>query len=247
MRYIIVFLLIYFQYLHAIDIKVQPDKNIQVLPSDVFAMKNFLKKKYHFIATNDDGVRKLVKENRILANEYLKAGKLNMNLLKVELEKRFADAYVRDLQKKIKIPQKVLKSYYYDHLKEFKQSPKVEIVRYSFNTYENAEKFYRQFKNNKQINVSDFNGTEKDIGIVDLDRVREPLKGLAQEYKKGYVSPPYIWSKDRYDVYYIKNFIKRGKYKKFDEVKEDIKKILYDRTFVKEREKIISSHMDKNK
>jgi len=231
---------------YSIEVQINPDKKIDVSSADIAAMKFFLKKKYH-LTVNDKGAKQLIKENRTLANAYLNSEyfkkKFNKNLFKIKTEMQLADNFVKELQREIKIPDKVLKSYYYDHLEDFKESPQVYLVRFSFKNYDDALNFYQNRLKSDSIDVKDFNGTTRDIGYANIDKIREPLKSLIKENGKNYLSPPFIWAKDRYDVYYVKETKKSDGYKKFEQVKNRIKDILYQKTFNKKREEVIKEYL----
>ncbi len=236
---------------YSIEVQITLDKKIDVSSADIAAMKYFLKKKYNFIANNEKGVKKLVKENRALANAYLNSEyfkkKFNKNLFKIKTEMQLAENFVKELQREIKIPDKVLKSYYYDHLEDFKESPQVRLVRFSFKNYDDALNFYHNRLKSDSVDVKDFNGITRDIGYANIDKIREPLKSLIKENGKNYISPPFIWAKDRYDVYYVKETKKSDGYKKFDQVKNRIKDILYQKTFNKKREEVIKEYLKDRK
>jgi len=236
-------------FMYGIEIEIRPDKKIKVQSGDISAMKHYLKKRYRFVV-EDKGARQLVEENRILANEYLKSPyfkSFDRNFFKIKTERELADKFVELLQREIKIPQEAVKSYYYDHLDEFKEPPKAYLVRYSFPTYEEALRFYQDKKKNPNISIKEYKGIKRDIGFASIPRFKEPLKSLVEKHGAGYLTPPFIWAPDRYDVYYVKEIDDKPKYKDFEKVRKQIEEKLHKLTFKKRREEILKKYKNEKK
>ncbi len=222
---------------YAVNIQLLPDKNPQITQQDVEALKAYVKEKYHFIM-NESGAKRIAKDNRILANEFLKKGLLSpfeRNLIRVELEKRLADKMVKNIQKNIKISDDVIRSYYEDHIDEFKEPDKIKIVSHTFDSYEKAIDFYKGNKGNP--------GKKKDLGIKEVDSLKAPYRGFIEKGKENYCIPPIVLGKKKYNVLCVEKYIDNSsKHIPYPKVKKRIKNILYKKTFSKERAKILEQY-----
>ena len=249
MRFVL-FVVFIFSFASAIEINIQPDKKIDISNADINALKRYLLRKFHF-HISPEGAKKIVKENRVLANEYLKKGLLTpteKERLKIELETRFADEFVEHMQRTIKIPEETLKSYYYDHIKDFKNSDQANLVRYRFKDYKNALAFYEAAKKNEDTIdrlLKKYGGKEMFKGEIHVEKLREPLRSFVKNSAPKSFIPPIALRADAVDVYLIRSYKKNPKYKPFKEVKDKIEDILYKQTFKKERDKIIEKYRKK--
>jgi hypothetical protein len=221
----------------ALEIEMRPEKKIEVTNSDVEAIKEYTRKRYRFIM-NEDGARKVVRENRILANEYVRQGLLSKkerDLIRIEVEKKLADAMVSKIQRRIRISDEVAKSYYKDHLDEFKKPDEIKIVRYRFKRFDDAVEFYKGSK--KGV------GEKKDLGWKRIDSLKPAYRSFIEKGKEGYYLPPIIVGKNVYDVLYIEKYKNNdSKHIPYEEVKEKIKDLLYKKTFDRERAKILERY-----
>ncbi|BCD63186.1 hypothetical protein NitYY0826_P27 (plasmid) [Nitratiruptor sp. YY08-26] len=236
-RYFLAILLIA-TFSYGLQLSISPDKNVSVTKSDIDALKFYTKEKFHFIM-NEDGAKKIAKENRILANAYLKEGLLTpfkKRVILIQVEKELADQYVKRLQKSIHLSEKVLKSYYYDHLKQFKKSDEVQLVQYRFKTFEDALTFYRNPKKGLKY-------TKKNVGWKELNRIVNPYRAIISSTKVGGYTPPFVVGKNTYDIFYVKNKkINKDSYIPFEKVKKNIAEILYKKTFDRAREKVLEKY-----
>jgi hypothetical protein len=234
--------------LYAIEIQIKPDDKITVSTGDVNALKSYLKKKYRF-HISEKGAKKVVKENRILANEYLRQGLFRNDekkRLQIEIETRFADEFVEHLQRKIKISPEVVKSYYYDHLDEYKESDEVGLERFRFKNFQDAMKFYEEASSQpdeRERILSKYNGKKIYKGEVKKERLRESISSFITKDAVGTFLPPMIGRADAVDVYYVYSYRPAKGHKPFEKVKKEIEDLLYKKTFAKEREKILSKYL----
>ncbi len=237
MRYSIVLFNIILTFSYGIQLHISPDRNISIQQEDIDALKYFTKEKYRFIM-NNEGAKKIVKENRILANAYIKEGLLTpfqQKVLLIETEKNLADQYVKHLQQTVQIPEKVLKSYYFDNLEKFKELPQVKLMRYRFKTYKDAIAFY--MKKRKNIKFNKMKESWKS-----LNKIKEPYRSIFLVTKKGQYTPVFVVGKDKFDIFYIEDK-KEGKgYLPFEKVKKDIAKFLYAKTFNRARAKVLEQY-----
>ncbi|SMC10164.1 peptidyl-prolyl cis-trans isomerase [Nitratiruptor tergarcus] len=252
MKFFVSFLLLFLtSSLFAIEVDIKPDTPpIRVSKGDIFTLKNYLFKKFRF-RIKEKGARKVVLENRILANEYLKQGLLTpreKNRIKIELEIKLADNFVTHLQKSIKISPEILKSYYYDHIKEYKKSDKVQIERIRFKSYQDALEFYKkvnQYPKDKDILLTQFKGKVIYQGTVEKERLKTNIASFLQKGKEHYAIPPIVVRSDIIDVYYIEKYIPSQGYKPFEEVKEEIENKLHKQLFAKKRKEILEKYLPK--
>ena len=250
-RMVLWFLLFVVVPLFAIEVEVRPDKdtNITISITEKNALKDFVKSTMNFVL-RDEAAYRLAKENRALANEYLKQKKLSSyDLARIveETEMYLATQLVKSIQRKINLSDKVLFSYYMDNKDRFKKSDEADIVLIFFNKYDDAAKFYENVKNRdfsyaNQL-AKEYNATIKDYGFKKVAELKSPTKEYLLQYKKaGVFLPPVVLSPNSVSVLYVKEY-KVGKgYKDFEDVKEDIRKFLYNKTFLRERNKILKKY-----
>ena len=228
--------------LFAIQFELKPDNNITIKSNDVEALKSFLLKNLGF-HIKEDGAYNITRDNRLLANAYLKKHTLSdydQSYIKVIIERYLADLYVDLMQKREKIDEKILLSYYYDNKDKFKEDDKVDIVLFIFPNAEDAIQFYVKGKNKtlqelKKI-AKQFNALVKDVGIKSIVEIRYPTRTFLEKIKKShYLLPPTIYSPNSADVLYVKEYKRISGYKPFSVVRDNILRILRKKTFVKER------------
>lgn len=235
----------------AIEIEISPDKRVVTTNKDKTAIQRFYDEVFKFHLT-DDGAYKLVKENRILANAYLKKYGLSsedMTRIKVETELYLANTMVRKIQNKIKLSDKVLYSYYVDNKDKFKNADSVDLSIFYFKDPEKAFRFYWEAKDKnfedakklaKQISKD---VVIKDYKEVKLSTMKPFFKNLIKKYGTGHLMPPIF--DEITSVSFIHTYHKAKGYKRFEDVKEEIRKILYNKTFLRERNKILLQYMGK--
>ena len=233
----------------AIEIQLFPDKKINVTRSDLGEYKTYIKKKYNYVITDNEGAKKLIRENRILANEFLKNGmyKKEKEYIKIMLEDYLADKYVQNIQRSIKIPEKVLYSYYLDNKEKFKKPSQVNIIRFRFKTYDDAADFYnkaRTLHNEQAIKklAMQHNAQIKDYGWRNVTTLKKNFTSFIKKNEKSYLIPPFIQNAQATNVYYIRDYKKEGDYYSFDKVKQKIRDILYAKTFEQKREEILKRY-----
>jgi len=246
----VIFLSLFSQSTFALDIMIKPSKNYnQVSQADIKAMQEYVKRKYHLFLYKKSA-KDAVIDSRILSNEYFKKRlftPIEKKKLQIELEMRYADKYIDYLQRKIKIPEKVLKSYYYDNIEKFRTHPEVQFIRYRFNNYKDAYTFYQDLllsKNPKKI-IEKYHPKVYQEPFVKITKLKEPYKSFVQSQKSGYPLPPIVVKKNVYDVFYIKNYKQENKYKPYEKVKKEIEDLLYKQTFAKRREEILKKYRDR--
>jgi|GEM_PF-2268816 len=243
---VIVLMLAIIVFSFAIEIDLKPDNNLSVGYEDAQALKDYLYQIYRYRIT-DQGAYDIVKENRLLANTYLKRNQVSpqdTKYLTIVTEKYLAESFIKKLQKAQNVSDKVLLSYYLDHKDEFKNEDKLYFILLEFPSFNKAMSFYQlaQKKSPQQAIEkarTEYNATIKDLGWKDFSSLKTATKSFIQQGKKEYFLPPFIITSNRIDILYVKDYQEGKGYKKFDEVKDEIKKILYTKAFIKERNKIL--------
>ncbi len=229
----IVFLLLIVNYTFAIDVHVTKDKNISIDSKDVFAIQQYLQKTLNFHIT-ESGAKNLVRENRILANKYIDSPyfQKDRKYNQIAIEKLFADNYIQSLQNSIQIPERILKSYYLDHIEQYKKSDKVNLENFHFTDYKQALDFYQTHETNKVKG--------RTIGWLGINELNDILRKFIKKNKENYLLPPIV-TKNGIDVFWVKKYKQESGYQSFDKVKSSIKEYLFRKTFSKKREEILQS------
>ncbi len=228
----------------AIEVDLKPDTNSSIGYRDAQILKNYLYRTYRYRIT-DKGAYTIVKENRMLANAYLKRGllsKKDREYLKIIAEKYLAESFIKNIQRQQKLSDKVLLSYYLDNRDEFKNEDKIHFILLKFPSFDRVVEFYRTAKQDKNIiekAKNEYNVTVKDLGWKEFSALKPVAKSFIKKDKKDYFLPPFVFAPKKIDVLYVADYKKGKGYKSFNEVKEEIKQILYKKAFVKERNKIL--------
>ena len=240
-----------FSLIYGVELSVKPDQNGTDAPpsqSDIRELNGYYHK-YFNIRISPKGAKRLVKENRALANAYLRRYGLDPQVedrLRVISEFVLADEMVQRIQRSIQIPPEVVHSYYLDHLDQFKRDDKVKMRSFLFKTPDDAMAFYME--NKGESSLKRLEEAAKKYSLETLRDYKEaPLKALSpylrshiKKGKKGYLLPPQL-SPSRYEVFYVEEYKEEKGYKPFDEVKEEIEKQLHQKRYIRDRKKIISS------
>jgi len=242
MRSLVVVLFL-FSFSFAIEVSLMEDTNITVDKDDIQGIRNLFVQKYNFHITDTKGAKRIVRENRLLANQFLKEGlfKKKKKEIILEIEDMLAKRYIKHLQNKTKISDKIAKSYYLDNIQKYKKLSKVTMVRYRFDNFDDAYGFYKEsnttsidalkkkYKPNDQLTI------EKEV-----DKLPKFIQGFVESDKESYALPPFVVSKGKIDVFYVQKYHPSdGGYIPFEEVKDRIKRELHKQTFSKERKKIL--------
>lgn len=236
----------------AIEVELKPDDNLSIGYKDAQVLKSYLYQTYRYRLT-DQGAYDIVKENRLLANSYLKKNQLSLEdkkYLSIIIEKYLAEKFIKKIQEDQNISKKILFSYYVDNKDKFKNEDKIHIMLLRFSSFDKAINFYQLTKKSLSPQIlekakNEFNATIKDLGWKEFSSLKAITKSFIQKGKKEYFLPPFILASNRVDILYVKDYQEGKGYKSFDTVKDKIKKILYSKAFIKERNKIL--HQLENK
>ncbi len=248
MKKIVVFIMIV-AYSFAIQVKITPDKTIKMSNDDYSALKAYVQEvlKFHM---SEKGARKIAKENRILANEYLKTkglDKYDITKIKIMIETYLADKLIKDIQNNIKLPEKTLLSYYLDNKEQFRKGDTVDIISFEFDDMRKAIQFYNKVKDKdfdyaqkiadkEGVNTKVYNNQERDTMF-------NVIKKYVEKGKEKYFLPP-ITIQGHVKVMYVQHYNKSNEYYSFEEAKDKIKKKLFDETFARERNKILAKYKE---
>lgn len=217
----------------AIDVKFNPDKNIEVTSQEI--QKTIDRALTKRIRIEKKDAKEVTIENRLLANELLKNNALSEDIateLKLSLEENLADLFVSKHQENIQINDQVLESYYNTHKKEFQEDQIVHFVIYDIKDFDTAIQLYTTFKNSpsdaeayaKEHNIS------MSVQNSEISKLSAMLKDALRDYEqKNYLTPPLFFQK-KYFVLYIKD-IQQNPNKSFKNHKEYITTMLKQKTF----------------
>ena len=246
----ILFFVLLTSFLFGVELHITPQKDINITSQDVDALKEYVLRtlKFHL---SEKGAKRIVLDNRLLANEYLKKYKLSpfdKKYIQICVERYLADKMVQEYQKSIPIDEKVLLSYYLDHKEKYKKELKIEAVLFWFDDAKKAIDFYIQaqgksFEGAKKL-AQKLKGVMQEMGGV------KPLSKFSQKVQKfieknpyvGYAMPPVIISPNSASVLYIKSYETEQGYKPFEDVKEQVKQEILQKAFAKMRNELLAKY-----
>jgi len=219
--------------LYSVEIQVNPEKNISFIsPKEISFIKEKFLKQHLKISTED--ARTYLKDNRILANMFLQEysiPKEDYLKWKILIEEELSNLYVRKKEQEKKITDDVIESYYKTHQKDFIEDRKINAVVYRFDDFQKALDFYE----NKDANM---NPKKEEITLI-TSQIHPVIAPLFEKVSEGQILPPVFFGRD-YIVFRIKKIVP-SRTKSLEESKEVIKKILYDKIFIKTKKQIIEN------
>jgi len=220
-----------------VEVQILPEKKIdkEISKKETEKIISMLKKQGFYIKEPD--AKRVVYENRLLANEFLKNPK-NRKIVedtkeetRLQLEKKFADLLVKQHLDKIKLNDDITKSYYIKNRKKFEKNKEVSFDSYEFEDFEEA---YKVFKGKTPAQ-------EPKSATIPYENLHPLLKQSFERYKN--TTPP-IFINGRF--YVFKN-IKTTKKSDYESVKEDIRAYLLNQTISKKRAELIKKLKEKTK
>ena len=240
--------------LFAIELKIVPDQNRSTISSqEVKALKYLIYKQLNFHLL-DEGAKKLAKENRALANQYLREyglKKKDIDYFKVWIEKYLAEEFIKKKEKESIKDEKILLSYYLDHREKFKWPDRVDTVVLWFNSVDKAMDFYYKNKEikdcDKLIQLATSMGARVEkMGYREVEKFKSPTKELLREMKDaGSLLPPLIVSPTSVSLLCVKKYEPSKGYKNFQEALPDVKKEFFKEAFAKMRREIVKQYETK--
>jgi len=219
--------------------------------NNILAFDRYLQDDKNFRAESRKDLEKNLHEDWILAEIYIKDNFNDFEKAKVtNLVNRFlAKEQVKKIQKEIKISDDIIKSYYLDHLAEYKLKPYVEMKIFNFDTIESAYEFYifsRSHTFDESMKYAINNNISPEKYNHPLNRMMPEMRySLRDTKQKKYFTPPQVF-KQHYMVSYIENVTERDGYVEFKNVKKYIEKILWKETYLQKRFDLVSQYKEKN-
>ncbi len=235
--------------LYAIEIDISLSNSTDVDAVDVERFKVMLQKRN--MGISDEGAKNAIKENRILANAYMKEYGIP-DLLKIEmqiiLEEKLRNMLVRKEKEKIEINNDVLLSYYKNHKDEFYKSEEITFNVYNFKNYEDAHSFYNKNRNN----YTEIDSYVKDNNITKISetmlksKLHKELRALLKDGNvTKYITPPEFFNK-KYMILDVVS-IQKAKILPFDKVKEKVRKSLLSKINQDTKTKLLAKYKKNGK
>ena len=250
MKKLFCFYLVSITFLFGVELHIAPQRNINVSSQDVDALKRYILQtlKFHI---SDKGAHRIVLENRLLANEYLKKYKLSpfdKKYLQVCIERYLADKMVQKYQQSVPVDEKVLLAYYLDHKEQFKKEPKIEAVLFFFFFAKKAIEFYlsvqgKNFDDARKL-AREYKGILQEMGGEKrLSQFSKKVQEFVLKNPRAYYAmPPVILAPNSASVLYIKSYKQEKGYKPFESVKEQVKQEILQKAFAKMRKKLLEKY-----
>ena len=236
--------------LFGIEVEIKKDTNISVTSQEVQALKYYISKTLNFHLTNE-GAKRLAKENKMFANQYIKEYGLSdedKGYIRTCVEKYLAERFIQKKQRELPINREILLSYYKDHRSQYKKPDLVDAVLFWFDDADKAIRFYQKSKEVKKYEdlvrmAQEMGARIEDMGLRDVRGFRSPTKELLQKYKKsGYALPPVIVSPESASVLYVKEYKHQKGFQSFDEALPEVKRNFYKQAFIKMRDKLLREY-----
>ncbi len=208
------------------------------------AFEEYLRKTRHFRPQKHSELDRNLKEDWLLANRFVTEGMspkekafitnmLNRELARMEVER---------IQRSVKISDDVPRSYYMDHLEDYKLRPILSFDIYTFKTVEKAEAFYEYTKKHTAEEAAAYAKKEK-IKTVPYKAAENKTipylrRVMKDNHSSGYFSSPVFFNKE-FSVIYVADIKPQKGYLPYEKVKPHIMNILFKKTYLEERQRII--------
>lgn len=226
LKLFLLFFIITFSY--ALDIKVSLSQNSTISELEKTTLINQLRKRN--INIRPEQAEKYVRDNRILADKYIKdIGLTDADLveLKIAYEEKLKDKLIDVKLNDLLLDDDILLSYYKDKKAEFYYKKLIDFDIYRFSNYNDSKEFYEIALGNQE-KLENFCRDRNITGehqVIELDRLRPELQILLlDDNTTNYYTTPQKFYKD-YLILKV-NELKLDGYYSFENVKEDIKKKL---------------------
>lgn len=234
---------IIYSLLLAVEINISTTKDTNVTNSQIEQLTLSLKEKRFMI--EKESAKKLIYENRLIANNFLEQNKIPQSLQdKIILftEDELTKLATQKEQESFKINNEVIESYYKTHKNDFKKDRTFEVTSYIFETFDEANDFYAKHKTNpsnaqqyaKEHNITSISDKLEFNKIYSLIKLNIKLND-----EKDYLIHPLNF-KTKFTVTHIIDFEEKG-FKELGEVKEVIVKILLSTKAQEARENILKT------
>ena len=233
--------------LFAIQIDIHQDRNLSISNEEVQAFRDYVKDMTNFVL-NEKGAKKLVKENRVLALEYLQKplSSYDRSRIRVMVEDYLAKALVDRFQNKIlNTDPKILYSYYLEHIDKYKKSDTIDLVIFVFKDYQKAQEFYEKVKNIRDLQKIQKEAKNahaldvKELENYPVARAGKIVKSFLDPKRSDYFLPPIVFSKGNVRVIFVHRYHVAKDYEPFEKVKEKVKRDLFQEAYLRYREKLV--------
>jgi len=228
----IILVTITFFSLNSLGIEIKRQNIIEPTREELEIMENIFLERG--IKTKEKDLKKYLKENKILSNWFVEAsnkGKEIKELLEKEkllLEEKLAKEIVNRNLQKLNIDEEILKSYYITHKKYFLESGKIKVKIERFRNFDQAMEAYASKKSTKN---------KGSVITLEEYKIHPIIKDILKKTPKGNLTPP-IFFKGKFIIFEIEDKIE-PQLKKYEKVKDEIRRILLKKIIKRERERIV--------
>jgi len=219
---------IIYSLLFAVEINISTAKDINVTNSQIEQLTLSLKEKRFMI--EKESAKKLIYENRLIANDFLEKNKIPQNLqdkITLFIEDELAKLATQKEQDLYKIDNEIIESYYKTHKNDFQKDRTFEVKSYIFETFNDANDFYVKHKSNPS-NAQQYSKEHNITSISDKLEFNKIYPLIKQNIKlndeKDYLIHPLNF-KTKFTVTHIIDFEEKG-FRDLKDVKETIVTIL---------------------
>lgn len=233
-------------FLMAITVEIKKDSTVEVKPSEINVMKKIWKRKG--VAIEYDDAKKLILENRLLSNDFIKKYGIDSDYLmrlRLQAEEDLSKLLIKKTLDEHKVDDRVLKSYYIDKYKEFISDKKVHFKAFGFEDFDSAYNFYKKYKNNiENINKLNIYAKENNITIVDKtlseNNINPQISPLFKKSKEPVLLPPVFYGNKFYEIAILERI--PAKKIPFEKAKNIIKEKLFAKRYNEIRNKLLKKH-----
>lgn len=218
--------------------------------NNLAAFDQYLQEEKHFRAASKKDLEKNLREDWILAEHYIKNGlsdyekAMIVNMVNGYLARKETEK----MQREAGIDEKVVKSYYLDHLAEYKLKPILQLKIFRFDTLDNAFDFFQYAREHTYTEAEDFASkmgvAKKPFNYPSNMAPREYRNALRDMTQTGYFTAPQL-IRDEYTILYVEKITHREGSVPFGEIKETLSQELWKKTYLKKRAELVSSYQDK--
>lgn len=232
---------------------VEVDVNVTAYQKDALriqAFEEYLRKSRNFRPQKHSELDRNLKEDWLLANRFVREGMSAKEKAEITntLNRELARMEVERIQRAVKISDDVPKSYYLDHMKEYKLRPILSFEIYAFKTLDKAAKFYEYAKHHTVDEVAAYAKKEK-IKVLPYKAAENKTVPLLRRVMKdntstGYFTYPVFFNKE-FTVVYVAGIEQRQGYLPYEKVKSHIMNTLFKKTYLEERQRVIREEDEK--
>ena len=218
----------------ALEIKIYPSSKIHPTQEEISILQNMLKQRGVTIKDKKT-IKKRIRENRILADTYLQKYGIPKKLKlrhKLDMEEEIADLFIRkNIQ--VKLNDRILRSYYIMHQKRFYAPKRLSLILYEFKNFHQALQAYKA-KNFKTLKSHEI--------TLEINQLSPYIRPFFENLQEGEITPP-LYFKGRFIVFKVKKVIPK-QLKPFEDVKQEIKRILVDKAYTTYRKQLFQKVVD---